>query len=369
MYLKHCEVESRVEYFKGDIQEIIKSHKTIKKWAYILHDKDDTAPHYHIYLNFGSSGVDTKQVAEWFGLQESQVSKIRGRHTDMLLYLTHGNDSQKNKHQYSPTEVVANFDFETEIQNAKILGDFEHFSYAQQLAYVNSLPVSEKAAAFSRLEKLWKLHCQCLVLNPDRNVQVMFVQGKGGTGKTYYAKKFLAAQGYDYCVSSSSNDPFQDYLGQKAIILDDLRDRAFEYEDLLKILDNNTASSVKSRFANKVFNGELIIITSTVPLSYWYREYQYAKDDTLLQLYRRISCYVVVTRERIEVYDQIDQKGRPCGLASVFKNELAEKVASDRPRKINFGETFKKFCEYEEVDRICESPFRPETGTQLKSEV
>ena len=69
MYLKHCEVVSRVEFFKTDIQETIKSRSTIKKWAYILHDKDDTAPHYHIYLNFGRSGVDTKQIAEWFGIK------------------------------------------------------------------------------------------------------------------------------------------------------------------------------------------------------------------------------------------------------------------------------------------------------------
>lgn len=39
MYLKQCEVDSRVEYFKGDIQEIIKSKKTIKKWAYISHNE------------------------------------------------------------------------------------------------------------------------------------------------------------------------------------------------------------------------------------------------------------------------------------------------------------------------------------------
>ena len=51
MFLKQCEVESRVEYFKGDIQEILKSRKTIKKWAYILHDKDDTENHYHIYTH------------------------------------------------------------------------------------------------------------------------------------------------------------------------------------------------------------------------------------------------------------------------------------------------------------------------------
>ena len=91
MYLKQCEVESRVEFFKCDIQETIKSHKTIKKWAYILHDKDDTAPHYHIYLNFGNSGIDTKQVAEWFGLQESQVNKVKGRATDMLPTATTAN--------------------------------------------------------------------------------------------------------------------------------------------------------------------------------------------------------------------------------------------------------------------------------------
>lgn len=354
MYLKQCEVESRVEFFKGDIQEIIKSHTTIKKWAYILHDKDDTAPHYHIYLNFGNSGIDTKQVAEWFGLQESQVGKIRGRATDMMLYLTHGNDSQKNKYQYSPAEVVANFDFETEIKNAQILGDFERFSYAQQLEYVNSLPVSEKPATFSKLEKLWKLRCQWLSLQSDRNIDVMFICGKGGTGKTYYAKKLLTSMNFDYCISSSSNDPFQDYLGQKAIILDDLRDKSFELEDLLKILDNNTVSSVKSRFANKVFNGEIIIITSSVPLRYWYSSYKGSwhsssyvgsNYDTLDQLYRRIGCYVLITSDEISVFnDGVDDKGNPKGFGRVFKNELAG-IKKEEKKKTDFNSIFEKMCD------------------------
>lgn len=345
MYLKQCEVESRVEFFKGDIQEIIKSYKTIKKWAYILHDKDDTEPHYHIYLNFDKSGVDTKQVAEWFGLQESQVSKIRGRYTDMLLYLTHGNDSQKNKYQYSPTEVVANFDFETEIKNAQILGDFENFSYAQQLDYVNSLPISEKTAAFSKLEKLWKIRCQWLSLQSDRNIDVMFICGKGGTGKTYYAKKFLSSMNLDFCISSSSNDPFQDYLGQKAIILDDLRDKTYErLDDLLKILDNNTVSSVKSRFANKVFNGEIIVITSSVPLRYWYREYRDSRFDTLDQLYRRIGCYVEMTFDEITVFnDGVDEKGNPKGLGRIFKNGLAGRQKEEH-KKMDFNSVFEKIC-------------------------
>ncbi len=362
MYLKQCEVESRVEFFKGDIQEIIKSKKTIKKWAYILHDKDDTAPHYHIYLNFGNSGIDTKQVAEWFGLQESQVNKVRGRSTDMLLYLTHGNDSQQNKHQYSPSEVIANFDFETEIKNAKILGDFKNFSYAQQLEYVNTLPVSEKASAFRQLENLWRLQCKWLTLQADRKLEVMFICGHGGTGKTYYAKKLLNSMGLDFCISSSSNDPFQDYLGQKAIILDDLRDKSFEFEDLLKILDNNTVSSVQSRFQNKVFNGELIIITTSVPLRYWYKIQLGSQFDTLSQLYRRINCYVEVTKEEITVYDNgVGLDGNPLGLGQVFKNELSlQRVA--KPKKTNFTELFSKLCDNADLGVL----HKPYTQLEIK---
>ena len=274
MRKKHCEVVSNKSHLTVDIQGVIRSKKSIKQWAYILHDKDDTEPHYHIYLNFGKTSVEFSDVASWFGLDENFVNKIEGRKSDMLLYLTHGNDGQQHKHQYSPKEVIANFDFESEIAVSKVLGNFEEFSYAQQLEYVNSLSVNEKTRAHAQLDKLWKLHCQCLSLKPDRLIDVMFIQGKGGTGKTYYAKKLLGQMGYDFCVSSSSNDPFQDYMGQKAIILDDLRDSTFNFDDFLKILDNNTASSVRSRFSNKVFNGKMIVITSTVPLHYWWNVFQ-----------------------------------------------------------------------------------------------
>lgn len=344
IYLKHCEVVSQPEYINGKVGDILREHKVIKKYAYILHDKDpDTSPHYHIYLNFGRSGIALPDIAKWFGLQESCVERVKGRPVDVLKYLVHGNDSQQNKHQYSYDEVVANFDFLAEIEADKVLGDFEKYSYAQQLQYVNTLPVSEKSAAHTKLEKLWKIHCQCLVLNPERQIEVMFITGKGGTGKTYYARKLLEKMGYDYCVSSSSNDPFQDYMGQQAIILDDLRDKAFEFEDLLKILDNNTASSVKSRFANKVFNGKMIVITSTVPLQYWYMERK-SDRDSIQQLYRRITSYVVVTRDHVQVYPEIDAGGRPVGIYRMFKNEIPELKAQAKP-KTDFTAIFGEMLE------------------------
>lgn len=350
MYLKQCLVTSNVEFFKGEVGDIIKSHKTIKQYAYILHDKDPgQSPHWTIYLNFGSSGVDTKQVGEWFGLQESQVEKIKGRKTDALQYLTHSNDTQKHKYQYPVSEITANFDFETEITQSKILGDFKNFSYAEQLDYVNSLPVSEKPAMFQKLKRLWDCHCQWLTLTADRNIEVVFVTGKGGTGKTYYAKRLMEAKHYDYCVSSSSNDPWQDYMGQKGMILDDLRDTAFTFEDLLKALDNDTSSSIKRRFSNVVFAGFIIVITSSVPLVHWYKRPDKSGNripyDELSQLYRRISAYVELKNDEIIVYnDGVDDYGHPQGLGQVFKNTLIRRV-KDEKKKTDFAALFEQICE------------------------
>lgn len=344
MNTRQVEIVCDADKLPVDIQETCMKYKTIKQWAYLLHDKDDTRPHYHIYLNFSPSSCDSKLIAEWFKIPENFIERVKGRKTDMLLYLTHGNDSQKNKYQYSQSEVHANFDFQTEIESSKIIGDFKNYSYAQMLLYIDELPLSEKAKEFTRLEKLWKHHLQILSMDTERNLEVVFITGKGGTGKTYYAKKFLNSLNYDFCISSSSNDPFQDYLGQKAIILDDLRYTSFDLEDLLKILDNNTSSSVKSRFSNKVFHGNMIVITSSVPLVYWYPDYKYSKFDTLNQLYRRISCYVEMKFDEINVYDGLDENGKPTGSARVFKNELVEKE-KERPPKRDFGAAFGKICE------------------------
>lgn len=344
MILRQMEIVTDADKLHVDIQETCMKYKTIKQWAYILHDKDDTRPHYHIYLNFGNSSCDSKMVASWFDIPENFIEKVKGRKTDVLLYLTHGNDSQKNKHQYSPSEVHANFDFEVEIESAKILGDFEHFSYAQQLQYVNSLPLSEKAQMYTKLKKLWELHCQCLTLKTDRKLQVVFVCGKGGTGKTYYAKKLLTSLNYDFCISSSSNDPFQDYMGQKAMILDDLRDDSFELADLLKMLDNDTSSSVRCRFSNKVFNGEMLVITSPIPLVHWYKSAQLGRFDTLDQLYRRIGCYVEVKEKEVFVYDSgVDNFGKPIGIARIYENEVYG-LKSKPTERFDFAAAFDKIC-------------------------
>lgn len=95
---------------------------------------------------------------------------------------------------------------------------------------------------------------------------VIFIYGPEGSGKSSFAKHYCQKQGKSYCLSSSSNDPLQDYRSQDVLILDDCRDSVFTYTDLLKLLDHTNRSTTKSRYSNKSFIGDTIIITSYVPL-------------------------------------------------------------------------------------------------------
>lgn len=343
IYRKQFEIMQDEEHLKVDIQKVCSEHSTIKQYAYIKHDKDDTRPHYHIYVNFGRASISHLDVAKWFNVPQNFVRTIKSK-VSYLRYLTHDLDSQRHKHQYSPGEVISNFDFQTVIKNDLILGDFENYSYAQQLKYINTLPRDERIPAFNKLERFWKMHCQSLALQKERNVKVVFICGKAGSGKTYYAKKLCNSEGYDYCISSSSNDPFQDYMGEKVMIFDDLRYTAFPLSDLLKMLDNHTSSSYRCRFANKVFNGDMIIITSPIPVAYWYPEYKDNCYDSLEQLYRRISCYVVVSEREVCIYNKLDKDGNPVGLARVFQNELYFlKQDIEVVEKVDFCAMFAKF--------------------------
>ena len=81
-------------------------------------------------------------------------------------------------------------------------------------------------------------------------MEVIYIQGATGTGKTSYSKMLAEQKEYSYYISSSSNDILGDYKGQDCLILDDLRPSCMGLSDLLKMLDNHTTSTVKSRYKN-----------------------------------------------------------------------------------------------------------------------
>jgi hypoxanthine phosphoribosyltransferase len=177
-------------------------------------------------------------------------------------------------------------------------------------------------------------------------MRVIFINGVAGSGKTTYAKKIADGLKMDYYVSSSNNDALGGYKGQKVLILDDARDSTFSFNDFLKLLDNHTSSSVRSRYNNKVFNGEIIIITSVIPLYEWYSGIDSKiSQESKTQLYRRINEYYEMDKDTIKAYNGLNDKGMPNLLKETVIPNFITAMFEDSPSKTLsiFAKTLKVF--------------------------
>ena len=123
-------------------------------------------------------------------------------------------------------------------------------------------------------------------------MECVYITGKSGTGKSTYAKMMCEDKGYSVFVSSGSNDVLDGYAGQDCIILDDLRPSCMGLSDLLKMLDNNTASTVKSRYKNKVLECKLIIITSVLKIDEFFNGVFKEQKEPIVQLKRRCKLHL-----------------------------------------------------------------------------
>lgn len=338
MILRMCEVLLYQEHFAdyNAITDILDKKKQVKQYAVILHDRDVTEDgkpkkaHYHVMIHFDKSR-DTTAIEKWFSITPNFITKIKGRWKDALLYMVHKNAPQKV--QYEPTEVVANFDYETELEalikseiarlspaklnemcSAVMLGNISLSQALKDLEQYSYTPSAQK-----RLDDAYKLRCRNL--SPERSIDVILMYGKAETGKTTFAKMYCKAEGKDFYISSSNNDLLQDYKGEQVLILDDVRDYSFEFVDWLKLLDNNTGTSIKSRFFNKIFCGDTIIITTSVSPLIWFRGIQEGR----WQFYRRIGQYLIFDDEKITQCDGFRLDGaliKPVYTGIVFNNPV-----------------------------------------------
>lgn len=297
----------------------------IQDWLYILHDKDTYTEedekknsahkagslkkaHYHIFLRLKDS-TDSKYIAAAFGVEEQYINKIKGKWVDVLLYATHRN--APDKYQYDDSEVISNFDFSTvrdkeekKKNDNKILdaiidgidtGEIREYNLTDYISMKDYIKFERQIKrAFEYRTQRQK--------GINREMNCIYIQGVSGAGKTTYAKRIAEDKKYSYYISSGSNDVLDDYKGEDCIILDDLRPSCMGLSDLLKMLDNNTASSVKSRFKNKVLECKLIIITTTLPIETFFRNVFSEELESAIQLYRRCSVMIKMDLEEMHLY-------------------------------------------------------------------
>lgn len=276
---------------KDDLIEKLKEYKSIKQYAGILHDKDDKKAHYHVMLKFNNSFETDNLVTMFkqFNVTKSNIAKIKGKYDDGVKYLIHQN--APSKYQYDKSEIFSNYDIDKDLQQnvnkaMQVILQFSNLEISFNKMW-KSLTPEERITYKRQIDNAMSTRNINVKVEGIRNMKVIYIYGKTGAGKTTMAKWICdEILDVDYYVSSSSNDIMQDYLGQKAIILDDFRSDNLSFSDMLKFLDNHTQSTVKSRYYNKAIDCEYIIITTTQMI---YEQYKEVSFDDRLQLYRRIS--------------------------------------------------------------------------------
>lgn len=355
MKLKICEICQQKQFLtKEKIEEGV-CKRAIRRYAFILHDKDTYTnddecknpnhkegilkpPHWHICLQFKDT-QDTKYIAKWFGIEEQYVSKSKsGRFEDMILYLVHKNASEK--HQYMVQEVVANFDYVLFMQNNGIFksriqeitdnivsGKIREYNYPEYITgneYIKYAPQIDKAFKYRRDAQT----------SQNRQLDVIFIMGRSGLGKTTLAKHIAKEKGYSYAISGSDNDPFENYKGEDCFILDDLRGSSMKFSELVKILDNNTNSLVKSRYHNKdLFECKLIIITSIYTMEDFYANVFSESDEPLLQLQRRCKFLIKINNSDYYSAYYFDKELDKYELSGTYKNVAKDYIIDTENKK------------------------------------
>lgn len=327
-YAEYCQQLDRLTLSVDDIKSVLDSKPV--RYAYLIHDKDkhedgsSKADHIHVMIDFKGTSQTAENVSKWFNDKPERIEKAKTKmnrfvYENMCSYLIHETETSDGKYHYDDDAVVANFDFcsfmnevRSGVKNAKNKKKMHPLSDVLTLIMNNEIPRIKLTEYICDLDNLkyrkdietaYKIRDEKLRKVIDRNMNVMYFYGPAGSGKTTWAKTIANRKGYSVFVSGSSNDPLEGYLGQECVILDDIRGSDWKINDLLKMLDNNTNSLVKSRYSNKLLiDCKLMILTSVQSLTDLYSSLKDRDNEPIEQLKRRCTDLVKFSHSTISLF-------------------------------------------------------------------
>lgn len=356
----------QIEFYNSfNLQDIINDMINILKpirFAGILHDKDigedgkTVKPHIHLVLQF-ESARSLNNLAKLTGQPVQCFEQWRGSVNNAYSYLVHHTESNQDKYQYSPKEVIANFDYlllldtieksvtkRHEVNDTMIIdnlldllytGDITKLEIEQRLTGSQYAKAKQKIETvhMKRLEtqsELWRQE----MIEKNEIVTIIWLFGQAGTGKTRLAHQYAKRYDPSYFITGSIRDPFQQYNLEHVIILDELRPYQFDYSDLLKMFDPyNVKAMASSRYFDKPLLANVYIITSPYsPFNFFLELTKKKKSghiDSWGQLMRRLSLVMEVTKEHLQFYkydpnDQMFYIDHGNKLPNPFKEESKE---------------------------------------------
>ncbi|MBR2134100.1 MAG: hypothetical protein IJ851_05250 [Eubacterium sp.] len=311
-----------IEYFEiNKFVELVENKLKPKKYALIIHDKDfndkgeQVKPHLHLMLSF-ENARSLNSIAKLLNDKTQQITVWRGNSNNGYAYLTHRTDEAKNKYQYEPEKVISNFDYSEFLKsiskevenkdNCKInaLLDMLYTGQITKQDVEKQLTGSKYARYHKQIEIVYNKRLQNLasefrkkLKDENKAVNVIWIFGCSGTGKTTLAKNYAEKNNKEYFVSGSSKDIFQNYSGEHTLILDELRANVIPYQDLLKITDPySIGANLPARYFDKGLACDTIIITSPYnPYDFYLKSV--SKDDRNIDTFEQLSRRIMLTIE------------------------------------------------------------------------
>lgn len=345
---KMFEIEQQIKYgFTEEVCYALSEWKSLEFFLWKVHDQEEgVEPHIHFYgkakgknsIPTGAILAKVNKIAGKDVIKFQQLEKIKGSWKDICAYATHKNCP--DKYQYSNEDVHANFDFRALAEEAvnknyikdPILRKYINLINTGVLTrynYIDFMPIDHYVTYNVKLEKAFKYKNDELRRNNinRQDFKVIYIHGGSETGKSTLAKYICKSMEYEYAISSSSNDILQDYDGQPALILDELRPGNIRFTDFLKLLDHNTATSGSARYKNPFMDLKLIIITTVLDITDFYKKIHEDNDEPVKQLHRRIDICLKCLPGVIRV-SQYNDKDDYYETICDFSNEISKKYSN-----------------------------------------
>lgn len=360
---------------------------------------DDTVNNYvienkliHIHCLVRFAKVDGKvmggtpsKVSFALGVEPQYIEKPhKGKfaYDNMLAYLIHAKD--EDKYQYKPSDVVTcgcmkdgqplyrqYMDYYNERKRdwdvgrikkkndkAKIDVDIleEKILVGEIVSKNQVILTDEYYAIYSRnkhrIDDAFDTYAQRKIAktiqameNGEFRISVLFVTGKSGSGKSYFTDSLVKQiqkdaqeqfqEDWKVCDVASTN-PFDEYLGEEILVMDDLRGISLTASDWLKLLDPDRINMGSARYKNKRMACRVIIINSekdVLEFFYYLKNIGGDRSEAMDQFYRRIMA-------RVKVYcvpDDIDVR-----RIAIGESQKADRYLADVPSSKNCNSDYDK---------------------------
>ena len=110
MWVTKCILLIPERFLKINLYDMLTRYNSIKEWCYIYHSDDDgypiVGPHFHVYLDFKNSKINSEWIAKWFKIPEYCVLECPFDKETVYTLFTHLFDFQKDLRQYGLKNLI-----------------------------------------------------------------------------------------------------------------------------------------------------------------------------------------------------------------------------------------------------------------------